>query len=150
MRLVWNSYEQGSLPKFSSFQEGVNSMEQFYGQTAVRQVNANLMNWMNSSPMENVGGLTYDGYEKIAHLAENDKKQLEELEFSYIFHLLQDKCVLYWIVLRQIGQSQTQAIGSITGYMIEELRGFDYPMAKQAFQQLIVAKYMNDNYNAIQ
>ncbi len=147
MRIVWQAYVNGTLPQFSSFQDGVMAMEQIYGKTAVQKVNANLMKWISESPLSEVGGVIYANYERIAKSAEIDKKQLEEIEFSYLFHLLQDKCVLYWITLRQMGQSQTQAIASITGYMIEELKNFDYSMAKKVFQQLIVAKYMNDNYN---
>lgn len=149
MRQVWDAYQNGELPSFSNFQEAVTFMEKFYGNTAVSNVNANLINWIHTSPNEEVGGITFSGYERIATNSETDRKQREEIEFSYLFHLLQDKCVLYWIALRQMGQSQTQAISSITGYMIEELQGFNYPMAKQAFQQLIVAKYMNDNYTPL-
>lgn len=145
MSFVWKAFENHELQKFSNFQEAVTQMEQTYGAQAWN-VNPYLMNWLQNYPSREVGGLTFAGYDRIATKAECDKKSLEELEFSYIFNLLQDKCVLYWISLRQTGQNQTQAIASLTDVLIEELPNVDYKTMREVFSQLIVARYMDENY----
>lgn len=149
MLYVWQSFQNGELPSFSSFQDAILYMEQFYSQTAANKVQSNLMDWIEDYPSKEIGGITFTGYDKIATNAEFDKKQLEELEFSYLFNLLQDKCVLYWISLRQTGKSQTQSISAITNFVIEEIPNLNYSTAKMVFQQLIVSKYMNDNYTPL-
>ena len=101
---------------------------------------------MTSRGRENVGTVCYNKLERLATKAENDKKALEELEFTYLFEYLNDKCSLFWLGLTLAGQSQTQAIGLITGYMIENIPSFNYEISKNVFQQLRVGKYMNDNY----
>ena len=131
MSYVWKAFENHELQTYSM-------------QTL--QVNPNLMNWLQNYPTREVGGITFAGYDRIATKAESDKKSLEELEFSYLFNLLQDKCVLYWISLRQTGQSQTQAIASLTDVLIEELPDADYKTMREVFSQLIVAKYLHENY----
>lgn len=145
MSYVWKAFENHELQTFGNFQDAIISMEQTYSMQTL-QVNPNLMNWLQNYPTREVGGITFAGYDRIATKAESDKKSLEELEFSYLFNLLQDKCVLYWISLRQTGQSQTQAIASLTDVLIEELPDADYKTMREVFSQLIVAKYLHENY----
>ena len=42
-----------------------------------------------------------------------------------------------------------ETITAMTNYMIEPISGMTYEIAKQAFQQLYVARFMNDNYRPL-
>ena len=148
MTYVWKAFENRELQEFGNFQEAVTSMEQTYGAQAWN-VNPYLMDWLQNYPSREVGGITFASYDRIADKAEYDKKSLEEIEFSYLFNLLQDKCVLYWISLRQTGQTQTEAIGSLTDVLIEELPNADYKIMRNVFGQLIVARYLDENYTQL-
>ena len=85
----------------------------------------------------------------MATEAETDSVKKEELEFSYIFNLLQDKLVLYYIAIRQTGKSLVDTISLMTNYEIEPFPIMTYEIAKQAFMQLYVAKFMNDYYRPL-
>ena len=91
----------------------------------------------------------FANYERLANLAESNTAKKEELEFSYIFELLEDKCVLFYIAIRQTGKSMTDTIAMMTNYMIEPINNLNYEMAKQVFQQLYIGKYMHENYTPI-
>ena len=56
---------------------------------------------------------------------------------------------MYLNSFRLTGQSQVDAIKSISNFVIEEIPNMDYTLAKQALQQLIVARFMHENYNPL-
>lgn len=146
MNELWKEFEKQGIPYFNDLSSCIIQMEGLYRQTALTKVNANLLQWLQTQSERYVGSVSYQRLENLAVKAETDSKALEELEFTYIFELLNDKCSLYWLALSLAGQTQTQAIGTITGILIENLANFNYSLSKQVFQQLRVAKYMNDNY----
>lgn len=146
MNELWKEFEKQEIPYFNDLSSCIIQMEGLYRQTALTKVNANLLQWLQTQSERYVGSVSYQRLENLAVKAETDSKALEELEFTYIFELLNDKCSLYWLALSLAGQTQTQAIGTITGILIENLANFNYSLSKQVFQQLRVAKYMNDNY----
>lgn len=149
MNYIWNDYKNGILAQYTNFQEAAFAMEQRYSSIAVEKVHNNLMAWLESRPNETIGNLTFDSYKRLATAAVNDKTKKEELEFSYIFDLLQEKCVLYWIALRQTGKSDIDAIAQITGVIIEPISNIDYAIAKYIFQELYVKKYISQNYSSM-
>ena len=149
MNYIWNDYKNGNLPRYSNFQEAVIDMEQRYSRVAIEKVGDNLMVWLDNKPNEAIGNLTFSNYDRLATVAENDKTKKEELEFSYIFDLLQEKCVLYWIALRQTGKNDIDAIAAITGVIIESIPNMDYAGAKYVFQELCVKQYISQNYSQL-
>ena len=108
-----------------------------------------LEGWMANNPYEQVGSLSTARYEKLATQAETDKKYKEELEFSYIFELLNDMSVLYFIAFRLTGESEVDAIAKMSDVIIEPLEHMDYAITKQVFQQLLVGRYMSMNYHPL-
>ncbi|MBO7635920.1 MAG: hypothetical protein J6S89_05010 [Paludibacteraceae bacterium] len=146
MQYIWNDFKIAKLPKFQSIKDAVQGMETYYAQVSMTQIRDNLLNWLKESPTTPVGTITFANYERMACEAENNATKKEELEFSYIFELLEDKLVLYYIGIRQTGKSMEDTIALMTNYFIEPIPNMDYLMAKQVFQQLYVAKFMNDNY----
>ena len=149
MQHIWDEFKSNSLPKFNSFNDGIIWMEKHYRQVAVMNIQPYLLNWLSQSPNVSVGTLTYSKYENLASLAETSSNKKEELEFSYIFELLEDKCVLMYIAIIQSGKNMTDAISMITNYVIEPIPNLDYAMAKHVFQQLFIGRYMHENYQPL-
>ena len=149
MQHIWREFKNGQIPSFNSVDEGLIWMERHYSQVAQTNIQPYLLNWLNHSPNADVGTLTFYNYDRLATNAETLSSKREELEFSYIFELLEDKCVLFYIAIRQTGKSMTDTIAMMTNYMIEPIPNMDYAMAKQAFQQLYIGRFMNENYTPI-
>ena len=148
-RFVYEAFTRDELPDYDDFTEAAREVHRFYGQMAATEVHANLIRWMQTRSNEQVGTLITAKMEALATQAETNPKDLEELEFSYIFELLNDMSVLYFIAFRLCGESEVDAILKMSGAIIEPLDYMDYTITKQVFQQLLVAPYMNRNYRPI-
>lgn len=148
-KFVFETFSRDELPEFDDFTEAAREVHRFYGHMAATEVHSNLLRWMATKPNEEVGTVCTERLEKLATRAEIDPQALEELEFTYIFELLNDMSVLYWIAFRQCGESDVNAIYKMSGVMIRPFNNMDYSMIKQVFQQLLVAPYMNDNYHPL-
>lgn len=149
MQYIWNDFKNGVLPRFQSIEEGIRYMEMYYAQIAVTQIRDNLLEWLKKSSDTPVGTITFANYERMASEAECNATRKEELEFSYIYELLGDKLVLYYIGICQTGKSMEDSIALMTNYVIDPIPNMDYLIAKQVLQQLYVAKFMNDNYTPL-
>lgn len=148
-KFVFEAFSRDELPEFDDFTEAAREVHRFYGHMAATEVHSNLLSWMATKPNEEVGTVCTERLEKLATRAEMDPQALEELEFTYIFELLNDMSVLYWIAFRQCGESDVNAIYKMSDVMIRPFNNMDYSMIKQVFQQLLVAPYMNDNYHPL-
>jgi len=148
-RIVYESFANDEMVEFDDFNEAVLYVLRFYGQTALTEVNPYLIGWMHDRPNEQVGSLSTARYEALASKAETNDASLEELEFSYIFEMINDMCVLYFIAFRLSGLSEVDAIAKMTDVIIEPLERMDYAITKQAFLQLLVARYMGENYRPL-
>ena len=148
-RLVYQAFDKQELADgFEDFQEASQYIIEIYSKAAL-EVHPNLLGWMKNQPYEEVGTVCTARYEKLATKAETDDKSLEEVEFSYIFEMLNDMCVLYFIAMRLRGDTDVEAIAKMTDIMIEPLGYMDYTITKQVFQQLLVAKYMSEHYRPL-
>ncbi len=148
-RFVYEAFERDELPEYDDFNEAATEVHKFYAKMATTAVHANLIQWMMTKPNEEVGTLCTARMEKIANEAETDPQALEELEFSYIFELLNDMSVLYWIAFRQLGESDVSAISKMCDVLIQPLDYMDYTITKQVFQRLLVAPFMHHNYHPL-
>ena len=148
-RLVYRAFSNDEMPEFDNFQEATNYVLRFYGQTAATEVHPYLESWMANKPNEEVGTISTARYEALATKAERDKKYQEELEFSYIFEVLNDMSVLYFIAFRLSGESEVDAIAKMSDVIIERLPYMDYTITKQVFQQLLVGRFMHMNYHPL-
>lgn len=148
-RIVYIAYLNDELPEFEDLTEATNYILEFYGSAAVKEVHPYLENWITNKPDEEVGTICFLRYDKLANLAENDYEKREELEFSYIFELLNDMSVLYYIALRLIGQTQVEAFAKLSDVVIEKIPNMDYTVTKQVLQQLLVARYLQNNYTPL-
>ncbi len=148
-RIVFEAFKNDEMAEQDDFEDANMYVLHFYGETALTEVHPYLEGWMANNPNELVGPLCTARFEKLATKAEVDKKSQEELEFSYIFELVNDMCVLYYIAFRLSGDSQVNAISKMTDVIIAPLPNMDYTICKQVFQQLLVARYMSENYRPL-
>ena len=147
-RKVFEMFQSGVLPHYSDFMSAAQAMLKLYGEAA-GFINPFLQSWLSNNPNEQVGTLTFSRYEAMASRAEYNKKDKEELEFSYIFETLNDFAVLYFIAMRLSGKSEVDSISNLCVVIIAKLPYMDYTITKQAFQQLWISRYMNDNYRPL-
>ena len=145
-KFVFEAFTRDELPDFDDFTEAASEVHKYYGHMAATEVHSNLLRWMATRPNEIVGKVCTSKLEMLASKAESDPTALEELEFTYIFELLNDMSVLYWIAFRLCNVSDVDAIYKMSDIMIKPLGNMDYALTKQVFQQLLVAPYMNKNY----
>lgn len=149
MNYIWDEFKAGKLPRLSSFDEAFTWMDSHYGEVTGIHIMPNLEEWLENYPTKKVGTLIFANYDRLATTAENDRGKKEELEFSYIYSLLEDYCVLYYIGFRLMGKSCVDVIAMMTNYEIEDIPQMDYCMAKQVFSQLYVSRYMHEHYSPL-
>ena len=149
MNYIWDEFKAGKLPRLSSFDEAFTWMDSHYGEVTGIHIMPNLEEWLENYPTKKVGTLIFANYDRLATTAENDRGKKEELEFSYIYSLLEDYCVLYYIGFRLMGKSSVDVIAMMTNYEIEDIPQMDYCVAKQVFSQLYVSRYMHEHYSPL-
>lgn len=142
--MVWDEFESGMMPKFSSFQESVVYVVKRYGTLAVEKVNSNLLNWLQNNPGKWVGNCCYQFMEEVATDAEKSRKNLDMMEKSYLHHLLNDKMVLYFIAMRQAGETEAKAIERLTNFQVEMTAKLDYGSTKRMFAELITERFLEN------
>lgn len=144
MSIIWKKFEQKNLPQFSAMM-AFHEMESIYCSTIQIEVDPFINTWLDSQRSAVVGGISFAYWDGLATSAGSDESILEEIEFSYIFHFLVDKCVLYWIALCQSGTDPKTAMGKMTGRVIEDENNYTYDMMKWFFQETYVKQYVHDH-----
>lgn len=148
-RAVFEDYKKNLLvDDFDDFSQAYKYVMDMYQDKAIKEVHANLLNWLKFRPNEQVGTLTFSNYERLATKAEYDKSSLEEIEFSYIFETLSDICVLYFVAFKLCGSSDEETIFKLSNYQVEIEQELDYMGLKSSFRQLpeFLPRFMQDNY----
>ena len=144
MNFIWNDYKANRLPVFDNFQDSVRFLEQYYGKTALEKVNANLLTWLQRNADDWVGNCCYRVMDEMCTSAERNRRDLTDVESSYYLHLLNDKLVLYWIAMRQAGNSEAKSIELLTNYQVEITQELEYRSLKQAFSELISTNFLSE------
>ena len=96
MQLLWDDFKNGFIP-MSNQAMAVFQMESLYAEKLTTTVEPHLEEWLDGRRSELVGGISYAFYDGLAKVAETDDSLLEEVEFSFVFHHLLNKAVLYTI-----------------------------------------------------
>jgi hypothetical protein len=142
MDLIWKDFESRELPSFSTLTAFL-EMESIYQEKVQQVVNPNLSEWLDFRRSTLIGGISYAYWDGLATPAETNDSILEEIEFSYIFHFLVDKCVLYWIAYCQSGVDPKTAMGRMTGKVFANDEDYTYDKMKAFFQEELVKIYMH-------
>lgn len=82
-----------------------------------------------------------------ARNGDNDK--LEEIEYSYLYYLLTDESILLWGALGGIGQSEIDAIGTLTGMIIQTDEISSYLRIEEILGRLCAGVYLHQHYRAL-
>ena len=144
MNFIWNDYKANRLPVFDSFQDAVIFMEQYYGKIACEKVMDNLLTWLQRNASDWIGNCCYKFMDELCTSAEISRSDLTLIESSYYVHLLNDKMVLYWIAMRQAGNSEVKSIELLTNYQVELTQELEYGSLKRAFSELISNNYLSE------
>ena len=141
MSMLWNDFENDLIPKYTQI-EAIFQMESLYAGKLTTVVEPQLEELLDRKRSKHVGGISYAYYEGLAKAAENDDSLLEEIEFSYIFHYLLNRCVLYLIGYCQAGNNIKTSLGMLTRKTIEDTTYLSYDQAKYFFQEVCVKDYV--------
>lgn len=152
MKLMWDEIMAfaNQSKKQSNFQQALMTLELYYSRTATTRVMPILEERLARYPNENIGGSSYDHYLNLINQVRNgNNKAREEIEFSYLYFLLADKCTLYWAAVCSTGKDKISAIAAVTGFIISDMELNDYGIVSQELGQLYVSKYLQVNYTPL-
>lgn len=142
--LLWKDFESGQLPSLDK-QMAIFQIEYLYDGKVSSIVDPSLDTWLDANRSIKVGGISYVHYDGLATVAETDDSILEEIEFSYVFHYLVDRCVLYTIGLCLAGNDIKTALGIISEKTLVDTNDISYDTMKQFFQEVCVKQYMRNH-----
>ena len=135
--------------KWSDFNEGFQKLKTSYGSTAVSKTQPILLNLLTNT-QRNVGNTNYGNFASLISSAKNGNKvKLEEIEYSYLYYLLADECILLWGAFGGIGLTKIDAIGKMSGLIIETKEINTYAQIEQVLGQFCSAAYLKDHYKAL-
>lgn len=137
-KVIWND-----------FNEGFQKLKTTYGSTAISKTQPVLLNLLTNI-QRNVGNTNYGIFTSLISEAKiGNKTKLEEIEYSYLFYLLTDECVLLWGALGGTGLKKIEAIGKISGLIIKTEEIKTYGQIEQVLGQVCAAAYLKEHYKPL-
>lgn len=152
MLFMWDEiqkcFNNGQL--WSDFNTGFQKLKQTYQQTAISKTQPVLLQFLTESPEKQIGSTSFSSYtEKIAGSRQGNNQDLEEIEYSYLYYLLTDECVLLWAAFGGTGIDQIKAIGQLSGLIIETPEINSYEQIEGILGRLCASAYLNKVYNPL-
>jgi len=157
MEAMWNDLESCfgnnflGRPKkiWNEVEDGFQKLTKTYEMTAMR-INSNLVASMNANPSKRIANTSYERFIPLLRGASNgDVKSKEELEYTFIYHLLTDNCILIWTSAGGCGMSKIDAIGQMSGLLIEDPGIHSYATIDEIMGQICVSRYLKDHYKRL-
>jgi hypothetical protein len=135
---IWNGVEDGFL-----------KLTKIYETTALR-INPNLITTINANPSRRIANTSYDRFIPLLRAAsDGNAKSKEELEYTFIYHLLTDNCILIWASAGGCGLNKVDAIGQMCGLLIEDPGIHSYATIDDIMGQVCVSRYLKDHYRQL-
>ena len=135
--------------KWNDFNEGFQKLKTIYGSTSISKTQPILLNLLTQT-QRNVGNTNYGIFSPlIAEAKRGNHSKLEEIEYSYLYYLLADECVLLWGAFGGTGSTKIDAIGKLSGVIIEFEDIKSYAPIEQVLGQFCAAAYLKENYKAL-
>lgn len=135
--------------KWSDFNEGYNQLTQTYSNTSLAKTRPKLMTLLDNHS-KRVANTTYAGFlPLIKGTQSGDDKKREELEYTYLYHLLTDESIMVWGAFGGTGKSKMETIGEMTGLVLEIDKIETYSAIDQILGQFCAAAYLNENYQPL-
>ncbi|NGX84405.1 hypothetical protein [Aequorivita sp. KMM 9714] len=156
MDFMWDELNNSFQKKFlggnkilwNDFNIGLQKLKTSYQQTAVAKTQPVLLNLLSKKTKNKVGNISYFDFKKQIEKAQNGSaKDLEELEYAYLYSRLADECVLIWSAFGGTGLNKIDAISKISGTIIEKKAINKYNEIEAILGQLCSAPYLEKNYN---
>lgn len=160
MREIFREYQNRSLPSYTQIEDAIAYLKTYHVEVRKYRIFPRLEQMLKDNPNESIGGLIFANYEKMAKTSEvNPDSMLEEIEFSYIFDYLQEKCVQMWLALCLTGCSEMEAIRLLTGVtgpirhldgsILNDSNPLDFGLVRTLFQDLGVNTFMATHYQPL-
>ena len=132
---------------FKTFEEGVLYFKNLYSAIAVKKVQPILVETLKNNSDKIIGGIRHNDFTKLINeIKQGNIKAKEEIEFNYLYYLLADECVLYWLALNATGVKQIDSISRLSGFILEEIQIDNYSTISTILGQLCAGQYLKNNY----
>lgn len=137
------------ITKWNNFDEGFQKLKEIYGTTAVSKTQGILLNLLQDLN-RNVGNTNYGIFTPLISAAKTgNSTKLEEIEYSYLYYLLADECVLLWGAIGGTGLTKIEAIGKISGVIVKVEDIKTYAPIEQILGQFCSSSYLKENYKPL-
>lgn len=134
---------------WTDFNEGYQKLSTIYDSMKTSKTLPILENLL-SQKQKKVGNTYYEFFLPLITGAKNgDSSKLEEIEYSYLYYRLADECVLLWGAFGGTGLNQIDAIGKMSGLILETPEIKTYGHIEQILGQFCAAAYLKDNYKKL-
>lgn len=134
---------------WNEVEEGFQKLTKIYETTAMR-INPNLVASMNAHPGRRIANTSYERFIPLLRGAsERNAKSKAELEYTFIHHLLTDNCILIWASVGGCGLNKIDAIGQMSGLLIEDPGINSYATIDEIMGQICVSRYLKDHYKSL-
>lgn len=135
--------------KWSDFNQGFEKLKTQYGSIAISKTQPILMSLLNDVN-RNVGTTNYGIFKSLISEVQNgNSAKLEEIEYSYLYYLLADECILLWGAFGGTGLSKIDTISRLSGVIIKTDEINSYGLIEQIMGQLCASQYLNENYKQL-
>lgn len=159
MREIFREYQNRSLPSYTRIEDALSYLKTYHVEVRKYRICPRFELMLKDNPKDSIGGLIYANYEKMAYSAEVSEDMLEQIEHSYIFDFLQEKCVQRWLALCLSGLSEMDAVRMITGAtgpiryldgsILNDSNPLDFGLVRTLFQDLGVNTFMEAHYQPL-
>jgi len=140
----------GQKTLWNDFNEGFRHLKSVYQQTSTSKTHPVLLKLLSEQSSRKVGNISYAGYsQNISGALNGNHKDLEEIEFAYLYYLLTDECILLWGAFGGTGKTKIESIGQLSGMIIETPEINSYAQIEGILGQLCAAAYLNNVYNPL-
>lgn len=150
---ILESFRRNSLVARSSknkdFNEAFQELKMEYSATSQMKTHPVLLNLLTDHE-RTVGSTNYGIFAPLIGGARNgDSSKLEEIEYAYLYYLLADECVLLWGALGRTGLNKIEAVGKLSGMIIETDEIYQYGQIEEVLGKLCAAPYLKENYKTL-
>ncbi len=138
-KVLWENY----IDAYNTFR----SRHQDVGRSKILPI---LESRLAQQPGRMVGNISYGEYSQRKSRANNgSSSDIEEIEYAYLYYYLADECVMLWASIGGTGKDKIEAIGLLSGAIIETPEINTYAHAESILGRLCVAPYLHNNYKPL-
>lgn len=135
--------------KWSDWNVGFAQLRQEYSQTATLKILPKLDGLATDTSIS-VGSTGYRYFKDLVETARmGHQKNLEEIEFRYLYYLLTDESILIWSALGGTGKSMVDAVALLTGVVFEFNSELNYLTIEETLGHYGVSPYLNKHYKPL-